>query len=479
VHNYVQLTFVTKFFVSDTIALSFMQMNVPALADHLQLRTSSGDLLKNAADDSIPPKTTLALSVMMMLHFMIGFLTCLNDILVPHLKAVFALNYTRTMLIQFTFFTAYFVVSLPAGRIIAAVGYKRAMQIGLIVSASGALVFYPAAAMAQYWMFLAALFTLASGFTILQVAINPYAAVLGAPEKASSRLTLTQAFNSLGTTVAPHIGGLFILSGAVLGADTIAAVAQTDREAYKFTEASSVQVPYLVFAGILVVLTLLVSMIALPVIKSVEETSEESSTSKSSSLQGLREALSVQRLRRGALGIFCYVGAEVAIGSFLINFLSQPSIAGLNEQSAARYVSLYWGGAMIGRFVGSALLARTPTGWLLRLYAFIAAGLVAIATVSGGAWAMWSVIAIGLLNSIMFPNIFTLSIDGLGRLTGYGSSILSMAIVGGAVIPLAQGALADVLGVQRSFVLSVLCYSYIAWFAATCRPAASARVIAA
>jgi MFS transporter, FHS family, L-fucose permease len=428
---------------------------------------------------------------MMALHFMIGFLTCLNDILVPHLKAVFELNYMRTMLIQFTFFTAYFVMSLPAGRIITALGYKRAMLVGLATSACGALMFYPAAAVAEYWIFLAALFTLASGFTILQVAINPYAAVLGTPATASSRLTLTQAFNSLGTTIAPQIGGLFILATAVLGADALAAMTEAERSAYtlayRSAEAASVQVPYLVFAGVLVLLAFVVAALKLPVIGGVEaradhanaaptnkSTSEPTSkpknesSSESSLAQSLARALALPRVRFGAVGIFTYVGAEVAIGSFII-FVAKATIGLTSEQAATYYVSLYWGGAMVGRFLGSALLARTGTGVLLALYAAVAALLVAVGMVATGAVALWAIVAIGFFNSIMFPTIFTLGIAGAERLTGYASSVITMAIVGGAVVPLATGALADVVGVQRAFVLPLLCYGYILWFALWCR----------
>lgn len=415
------------------------------------------------------PSYTIALAAMMALHFMIGFLTCLNDILVPHLKAVFELNYTRTMLIQFTFFTAYFVMSLPAGRIIAAVGYKRAMMIGLATSAAGALLFYPAAAVPAYGIFLMALFTLASGFTILQVAINPYAAVLGKPETASSRLTLTQAFNSLGTTVAPRVGGIFILSASVLAADRIAAMTEAERAAYKLAEASAVQMPYLVFAGVLVLLAITLATLKLPVIAAVENAAQSMKTVVTTSVKsGLAEAFAIQRVRLGTLGIFTYVGAEVAIGSFII-FAAKATIGLTNEQAATYYVSLYWGGAMVGRFLGSALLARTGVGVLLALYAGCAAALVTLGMLATGSVALWAIVAIGFFNSIMFPNIFTLGIAGVGRLTGYASSIITMAIVGGAVVPLATGALADSVGVQRAFVLPLVCYGYILWFALWCR----------
>lgn len=396
-----------------------------------------------------------ALSVMMLLHFMIGFLTCLNDILVPHLKSVFNLNYTEAALIQFTFFTAYFVMSIPAGKIISAFGYQKAILVGLGVSAVGALTFYPAASLLVYPVFLTALFTLAAGFTVLQVAVNPYASILGKPETASSRLTLTQAFNSLGTFVAPRIGGLFILAAAAPGVVALSSLSEVEQTARRLAEASTVQTPYLIFAGILVTLGIIISFLRLPVIRSVEE----------HGVGSLGEAWKVRRVRLGAAGIFAYVGAEVAIGSFFISFATLPSISTLTEPEAAGYVSLYWGGAMIGRFIGSALLRRTPPGILLAFYAAFAGILVTTAVFSSGSIAMITLIAVGLCNSIMFPNIFTLGIDALGKLTGYASSIITMAIVGGAVIPLIQGRIADTIGLQWSFFLPVLCYAYICWFA--------------
>ncbi len=416
---------------------------------------------------------TLALGAMMALHFMIGFLTCLNDILVPHLKAVFTLNYTQTMLIQFTFFTAYFLVSLPAGMVISAVGYKRTIVVGLLTAVVGALLFYPASALLLYGLFLCALFILASGFTMLQVAVNPYAAALGKPETASSRLTLTQAFNSLGTTIAPSVGGLFILSTSALSANALAAMSSTERESYRLAEAASVQMPYLTVAAVLMALALAIHSLKLPTLATVENAGGNGNYGHPTLAKGLLHAFAVRRVRLAALGIFAYVGAEVAIGSFLIFFATTlSSNAGLSnfgqiitEQEATRYVALYWGGAMVGRFFGSALLARTQPGRLLGAYAVCAMALVAFGMGSSGMAALVAVVAVGLCNSIMFPTIFTLGIHRLGGLTGYASSIITMAIVGGALVPLAQGVLADAVGVQRAFVLPLVCYGYITWFA--------------
>jgi FHS family L-fucose permease-like MFS transporter len=382
------------------------------------------------------------LAVVTMLFFMWGFLTCLNDILIPHLKGVFDLNYTQIMLIQFTFFGAYFIMSIPSGSIIAKVGYQKGIVIGLLTSAVGALMFYPAASFISYPLFLSALFVLASGITLLQVAANPYVAVLGRPETASSRLNLTQAFNSLGTTVAPAFGGLLILS-SVEGLSPL-------------EEAQMVQMPYVGLAVALALLAIVIWKSKLPVIASVEDHHAKAGK--------LSDALKHRHLVLGAVAIFVYVGAEVSIGSFLVNFLGQPEIAGLPEATAAGFVSYYWGGAMIGRFIGSALLQRVNPGKLLGIFALIASGLVFMTAFTTGPTVMWTILSVGLFNSIMFPTIFTLGIDGLGKLTSQGSSILIMAIVGGAIIPLGQGALADTIGIQTAFILPAVCYLYIVFY---------------
>lgn len=385
---------------------------------------------------------TVPLAVVTMLFFMWGFLTCLNDILIPHLKGVFDLNYTQIMLIQFTFFGAYFIMSIPSGSIIAKVGYQKGIVIGLLTSGVGALLFYPAASQISYPLFLTALFVLASGITLLQVAANPYVAVLGKSETASSRLNLTQAFNSLGTTVAPYFGGVLILS-SVAGL--------TARE-----EAEMVQMPYVGLAVALVLLAVVIWKSKLPVIAAVEDHHAKSGK--------LSDALKHRHLVLGAVGIFVYVGAEVSIGSFLVNFFGQSDIAGLPEATAAGFVSYYWGGAMIGRFIGSALMQKINAGKLLAVASLIASGLVLTTVFTTGQFAMWTILSVGLFNSIMFPTIFTLGIDGLGKLTSQGSSLMIMAIVGGAIIPVAQGALADTYGIQHAFILPAICYLYIMYY---------------
>lgn len=401
---------------------------------------------------------TAAFSVVTALFFMWGFLTCLNDILIPHLKGVFDLTYLQSSLIQFTFFSAYFIMSLPAGKIIASVGYKRGIIIGLGTAGVGALLFYPAAATLAYPLFLGALFVLASGITILQVAANPYVSVLGKAETASSRLNLAQAFNSLGTTIAPAFGGLLILSAAAKTAEEIKALSPDALQAYKLAEAASVQLPYVGLGLALFALAGAIAWFNLPTIPTVEGDAEKESA--------FGEALQVPHLALGAIGIFVYVGAEVSIGSFLVSFLGEPQIAGLPEASAAGYVSYYWGGAMVGRFIGSALLQKVRAGVLLGICATLASLLCAMAAFTTGNFAMWTILSVGLFNSVMFPNIFTLGIDGLGKLTNAGSSILIMAIVGGALIPVAMGALADspTVGLQTAFILPAVCYLYIVYY---------------
>ncbi len=382
----------------------------------------------------------VASGVLIGLFFVIGFLTCLNDIIVPHFKAIFELDYTRATLIQFSFFTAYLVISPPAGFLIRKLGYRRAIIVGLAVAGVGCLGFYPAASLRSYELFLGALFVLASGFTLLQVAANPYVAVLGSAETASSRLTLTQAFNSVGTTIAPLIGSWLILPSVSEGAAG--------------TSMRSVQLPYLAFAAILVAMAVSLAVMRLPEARPEEE------------LTGSKSAWSHPSLVLGAVGIFMYVGAEVAIGSFLVSFLRDPSVAGLDAQTAARGLSFYWGGAMVGRFVGAVALRKWPPRYVLAAVAVAALSLITVSVESTGGVAMVTILAVGLFNSIMFPTIFTLAIEGLGDATGQGSGILCMAIVGGAVLPVIMGAVADRFGVHLAFVVPMVSYVYIGWYGA-------------
>ena len=399
-----------------------------------------------------------AMAVLSVIFFTWGALTCLNDVLIPHLKAVFAMNYAQTMLIQFCFFSTYLVMGLPAGRVVAHLGYKLSIVIGLIVAGCGALVFYPAAQVPSYPLFLLALFVLASGITLLQVAANPYISLLGEARDASARLTPAQALNSLGTTLAPALIGPVILAVAVLSDADLARLPLAQQEVYRSAQAHSVQVPYL---GIALALFLLASFVYLFRLPPLTEATEQADPQRHT----FREALQHRNLRLGLIAIFVYVGAEVAIGSFLINYISDPRIGNIDPASATRYVSYYWGGAMLGRFAGSALLRRISPGVLLCAFALAAIALLATTIASSGTVALWSVVAIGLFNSIMFPTLFTLAIADLGAMTSKASSLLIMAIVGGAVIPYLQGGLADRVGIQPAFLLPVLCYAYIAWYA--------------
>ena len=377
------------------------------------------------------------------LFFMWGFITCLNDILIPYLKGAFELNYTQAMLIQFCFFGAYFIVSIPAGKLIDKLGYQKGIVTGLSVASVGCLLFIPAAFVEVYALFLFALFVLASGIVVLQVSANPYVTAIGDPETASSRLTLTQAFNSLGTTLAPYFGAVLIYSAG--------------NEMESHSGASGVQVPYLMLALILLVLAIVFFKIKLPKLAIENNARREESNHES--------AWTHRHLVLGAIAIFLYVGAEVSIGSFLVNFLAQDNIAGLAEKDASKLIAYYWGGAMIGRFIGAAVLQKVAAGKVLFFHSLGAIILLGLTIMSQGTFAMWCVLAVGLFNSIMFPTIFSLAINGLGKATSQGSGILCLSIVGGAIIPLFQGMLADTIDLQTAFILPAVCYVYIAYYA--------------
>ena len=319
-------------------------------------------------------------------------------------------------------------------------------------------MFYPAAGLLSYPLFLAAFFVLASGITLLQVAANPYVTILGPPETASSRLTLTQAFNSLGTTLAPYFGSVFILTEAIKTSDELKSLSAEALTAYQADQALLVQIPYLWLAGSLLVIALIFALIKLPNITPAEIKHPDDFVIDN------RNAWDYRHLVLGAIGIFLYVGAEVAIGSFLISYLGEPDIAGLSAQDASKYVSLYWGGAMLGRFVGASLMQRIPARKFLTFNAMSAAALVFTTISVSGHIAMWSILAIGFFNSIMFPTIFSLALNGLGKHIGQGSGILCAAIVGGAVLPLVQGMFADYIGIHYAFMVPAFCYCYIAYY---------------
>jgi MFS transporter, FHS family, L-fucose permease len=391
------------------------------------------------------------------LFFMWGFLTSLNDILIPHLKSIFSLNYAQAMLVQFAFFSSYAIFALPAGKIIEWIGYQRTMVAGLFTMGLGAVLFIPAASAPSFPLFLSALIVLAAGITILQVAANPYVSILGPSETASSRLNLTQAFNSLGTTIAPWFGGWLILKAApsVLDIKTLSA---TQLHAYRIQQAATVKMPYLAIALALIVLALAIAVYHFPRIDTTKDFRRPKPGGHTDTIWQYPHVI------LGAIAIFVYVGAEVSIGSFLVNYFNQPDIGGLSVQAAANLVPFYWGGAMIGRFIGSAVLQKARPGYVLGLCAIVATLLVIVSMATFGHFAMWSILLVGLFNSIMFPTIFTLGIAELGPLTGKASGLLVAAIVGGAIIPLAEGALADRIGVHHAFILPVLCYIYIAYY---------------
>ena len=408
----------------------------------------------SAAADGEHNQHTGALVIVTILFFMWGLITSLNDVLIPHLKSIYTLTYMQAMLVQFCFFGAYFIVSLPAGALIRRLGYQNGAVTGLMIAAAGCALFYPASN-GGYGMFLFALFVLASGITILQVAANPYVTVLGPARTAASRLTLTQAFNSLGTTVAPALGGILILSTVALSADQLALLPAAEQAAHRAAEAAAVQGPYLGLAAALALLAVLFAVARLPKI-AFEETTV--------AVDGKGGAMAYRHLVLGVLGIFLYVGAEVSIGSFLINFIGEPHIAGLSHADAAHYVSMYWGGALVGRFIGFAVMRYVSPGKSLAVTALGSILLVLTATFTEGSLAMYAIIAVGLCNSIMFPTIFSMALHGLGKFTGQGSGFLCMAIVGGAVVPFIQGILADTIGLQISFLVPAACYLFILYY---------------
>ena len=389
-----------------------------------------------AAGGQEPGTQTFAFIAMTCLFFFWGFITVLNDILIPFLKESFDLNYTQAMLVQFCFFGAYFIVSPFAGKLIDKVGYQQGIVLGLLTTATGCVLFYPSASLNVYALFLFSFFVLASGITILQVAANPYVAALGPETTAASRLNLAQAANSLGTTVGPIVGATLILG--VVAAD-----------------ASAVQGPYLMIAALLVIAALVFRRIKLPVLAHVETTEEASAES----------IWNRRSLVLGALAIFLYVGGEVSIGSFLVNYFSESSIAGMSAVDAGEMVAYYWGAAMVGRLVGAWLMNYIAATKYLAINSVIAVLMIVVSMNTTGDVAMWSILAVGFFNSIMFPTIFTLAVKGLGSLTSKGSGLVCQAIVGGALVPLVQGAAADIIGIQMSFIVPMLCYIYIGWYA--------------
>ena len=386
------------------------------------------------------------------LFFMWGGITSLNDVLIPKLKGLFQLSYARAMLIQFAFFTAYAIVSLPAGGLVARLGYGRGIALGLGVAALGCLLFAPAAATATYGLFLTALFILAGGITILQVAANPLIAGLGSTKTSHSRLTFAQAFNSLGTTIAPYIGAHFILSSIVKTDASTLPPAQA--AAFRAQESAVIGHAYLGLAAVLALIALVFWIVR-------RRLGEASGQLR---LTGDVTLLRRPRLAFGVAAIFLYVGAEVTIGSLLANYLMQPSTLALDPRSAGEHIAFYWGGAMVGRFIGAGVLRLISPGKVLAGAAVGAGALCLLSAASHGQLAGWSLIAVGLLNSIMFPTIFSLALEGLGAKTPEGSGLLCMAIVGGALVPVLGGAVADATTLAAALVVPAVCYAAIAGF---------------
>ncbi|MDO9362915.1 MAG: sugar MFS transporter [Sphingopyxis sp.] len=388
------------------------------------------------------------------LFFIFGGITSLNDVIIPKLKELFTLNYTQAMLVQFCFFTAYLVIGIPGAKLVKKIGYMRGAVAGLLTMMVGCLLFIPASQNAVYGLFLFALFVLASGVVIVQVVANPLISLLGKPETAHSRLTFAQAFNSLGTTIFPIAGSVLILGSlATMKAEDLSGV---ELDAYRTAESQAIVHGYL---GIAVALLVVAGAVWLFRNRLQGEKHEASA-----GLAGL-DLLKRPRFGFGALCIFLYVGAEVSIGSLIVNYLMQPGVMGIPEQAAGKLIGLYWGGAMIGRFIGSALMRVVSPGKLLALVAVGATTLILISTNTSGVFSGYSLLSIGLMNAIMFPTIFSLASEKLGSRAADGSGIINVAIFGGAVVPLATGAIADLTGsLATALLLPALCYAVIAAF---------------
>jgi MFS transporter, FHS family, L-fucose permease len=418
---------------------------------------------------------TTATIIVTLLFFLWGFITVLVDSLIPRLKDVFELSNFQAVLVQFAFFGAYFLFSIPAGWLLARIGYKKGIILGLAVMALGCVLFSPAASERLFSVFILGYFTLAAGITILQVAANPYVAVLGSEEGASSRLNLAQAFNSVGTTLAPIIGASFLLSDTIMSSEALAGFTETEQREYYIAEAAAVSGPFLILAGCIAFLAIVFLFIKLPKIL------------KKNPQGGYVKLLRNKTAIMGAIGIFLYVGAEVSIGSFLVLYFLDLNLATsiiensfastiasnmLGENLAAidekaivgAFVFLYWGGAMVGRFIGAVLTKLVKPGKVLAIFAGLAITMILISVSSSGLIAMWSILAVGLFNSIMFPTIFTLTLEGLGDLKPQASGLLCTAIFGGAIIPPIYGYLTDTIGFKIAFVLVIVCYAYILLF---------------
>ena len=415
------------------------------------------------------------------LFFLWGFITVLVDSLIPRLREVFTLSYFQAGMVQFSFFGAYFLISIPAGYILSKIGYKKGIILGLVTMAIGCLLFYPAASMRIFGIFMLAYFMLAAGMTVLQVAANPYVTVLGSEQTASSRLNLSQAYNSLGTAIAPAIGALFILKDKVMGVEEIEAMDEAMRKSYYISEAATVQLPFLGIAIFIAIIALVFVFVKLPKIGNTSISND------------YRSVLENKNLVMGAIGLFFYVGAEVALGSYMVNYFLSLDLAEIIRNSnfmktiaewvltsgvatssdmavVGVFVTFYWTGAMIGRFIGSYLTQLINPARVLVFFAIGAIVMIVISLMSTGLVAMWTLIAVGLFNSIMFPTIFSLALDGLGNDKPQGSGVLCTMIVGGAIIPPAFGFLTDSFGFKLAFLVIVFSYGFIFYFAYQNKP---------
>ena len=394
----------------------------------------------SGSGESLKQNYSLALISLAVLYFMMGFITCLNDTLVPFFKKGFSLSYSESSLTQFYFFLTYGLMSFPASKLVERVGYKNGMILGFAIAAFGAMLFFPAANFHQYPVFLTALFILAIGIVLLQVAANPYITILGPAKTASSRLTIIQAVGSIGTTVAPLFGAYFILS-------------RLDQAG---TSSDAVKYPYIGIALLLILIAFIVWKLRLPSVSAGQSDQVSAAGKTATSVFGYRN------LNFGAWAIFFYVGAEVSIGTFLTNYISDT--VNIAEENANTFVALYWGSMLIGRLIGYFLLKAVPPPAVLASAALLAILLIVVSVTSSGYTAVWTMIAVGFCNSIMFATIFSLSVNGLGKYTTQASGILSTAIVGGAVISLAQGFLKDFSSWSVAFILPLFCYVYIVYY---------------
>ena len=407
-----------------------------------------------ASDATLARPYHAALGVLASLFFIWGFITVINNTLLPHLRSVFDLNYRQTMLIESIWFIAYFVASIPSAKLIERIGYRKSLVYGLLTMAVGALMMIPASMIPSYWLVTIALFVIASGITLLQVAANPYVAVIGPPETSSSRLNFVQAFNSLGTTLAPLFGAYLILGRSVSGTAEAGTVLTP---AERLADAQSVQLPYLIVAAVLVGLAIVIALFRLP--------DMGDATRRASKAERKGHSLWHHRnLVFGVPAIFIYLIAEIGVANLFINFISAPNIGNLTHEQAGYYLFILWGGMMVGRFTGAFLMRSIRAETVLAWFSVGAFLVMMITVFASGPLAMWSLILVGLFHSIMFPTIFTLGIKGLGPLTEEGSGLLIMAIAGGALV-FVQGWLADMYGLQLSFLLTAACELYVLFYA--------------